>query len=122
MKKTLLISLFSLSLLVVNSQEVFIFSPIIVADEDIENFEMIQKKYVTSMAQDAVKDKSIKQKHTFSTHSDIIKKTKTKTKNKTQKKKKKHKKNAPRRGAQMHQYFFLQPFPGQAGLLAYSVK
>tara|TARA_A100001011_G_scaffold130742_1_gene137796 strand:+ start:1409 stop:2158 length:750 start_codon:yes stop_codon:yes gene_type:complete len=61
MKKILLISLFSLSLLAANSQEVFIFSPIIVADEDIENFEMIQKKYVTSMAQDAVKDKSIKQ-------------------------------------------------------------
>ena len=61
MKKILLISLFSLSLLAVNSQEVFIFSPIIVAGEDIENFEIIQKEYVTSMAQDAVKEKSIKQ-------------------------------------------------------------
>ena len=37
------------------------FSPIIVADEDIENFEMIQKKYVTPMAQDAVRNRSIKQ-------------------------------------------------------------
>ena len=61
MKKILLVSLFSLSIFVINAQEVFMFSPIIVADEDIENFEMIQKKYVTPMAQDAVKNKSIKQ-------------------------------------------------------------
>ena len=61
MKKILLVSLFSISIFVINAQEVFMFSPIIVADEDIENFEMIQKKYVTPMAQDAVKNKSMKQ-------------------------------------------------------------
>tara|TARA_B100001059_G_C17789187_1_gene559061 strand:- start:988 stop:1734 length:747 start_codon:yes stop_codon:yes gene_type:complete len=61
MKKVLLVSLFSLSIFVINAQEVFMFSPIIVADEDIENFEMIQKKYVTPMAQDAVRNQSIKQ-------------------------------------------------------------
>jgi len=53
-----LLTLFSIS---INAQEVFMLSPIIVADEDIESFEMIQKKYVTQMAQDAVNDGKIKQ-------------------------------------------------------------
>ena len=35
-----LVALFSIS---INAQEVFMLSPIIVADEDIESFEMIQK-------------------------------------------------------------------------------
>ena len=61
MKKLVFTILFSLSLLIGNSQEVFMLSPIVVAEDDIDNFEMIQKKYVTPMAQDAIKNKSIKQ-------------------------------------------------------------
>ena len=61
MKKIFLSLLLTSCFLSINAQEVFMFSPIIVADEDIESFEMIQKKYVTEMAQDAVNKGTIKQ-------------------------------------------------------------
>ena len=57
MKKLLLLLLAGFY---VNAQEVFILSPIIVAQEDIADFENIQKKYLTPLAQDAVNEKTMK--------------------------------------------------------------
>ena len=49
-----------LSFIIANAQEVFMLSPIIVADEDKNDFESMQMKYVTPLAQDAVDGKSMK--------------------------------------------------------------
>ena len=49
-----------LSFIISNAQEVFILSPIIVADEDKDDFESIQSKYVSPLAQDAGDGKSMK--------------------------------------------------------------
>ena len=61
MKNIFLIFLVSTFTISINAQEVFMLSPIVVAQEDIESFEMIQKKYVTQMAQDALKKGTIKE-------------------------------------------------------------
>ena len=42
------------------SQEVFYLHAVKVSDSDLENFEKIQKEYVTELAQDAKKDGIIK--------------------------------------------------------------
>jgi len=60
MKNLFLTLTLCLSFIISNAQEVFILSPIIVADEDKDDFESIQSKYVSPLAQDAVDDKSMK--------------------------------------------------------------
>ena len=49
-----------LSFIISNAQEVFMLSPIIVEDEDKDDFESIQAKYVSPLAQDAVDAKLMK--------------------------------------------------------------
>ncbi len=60
MKNLFLTLAICLSYIISNAQEVFILSPIIVADEDRGDFESIQTKYVSPLAQDAVDGKSMK--------------------------------------------------------------